>query len=466
MIIKCDKYGYIDKLTKYFKFMIIVLSTIGSLILLPKIIYYIHDLFLPIKFKISINNLIIYRTNDAKFPICEFDLVTKSLPRNSSSIVLKSLKIFREGVRYDFPTGLECVNSGPGMALTKRIVFSDNCLNNALKIPPDSNTINLCLDYYYFGFKNEIDSVFLGNGTLVKCTYLLNPYFDSIEEGKQYTDWNGGMDLFWHDTLSVSHHTIGHFFFDKYTVKEISMEGILNEFTNNRGGFVFNYSSFKKRIGGIYLGMLKSDMKDFKETNDANILMSLGEKEKQEIFGVPIKNIANMKEFVYLNYDSIYSDEIYTIYQLNCNYFVDIIYDDIVNIEDAKTYLRNYGYKVGATRSAKFDDYFSKILYITQADSLDNLYRYLNALVGDINTAIKEKKVIIFIPKLLDKKTEKAISVNIENALNCNDAIVLSFECGLLRIVDPEAFMSTPILVRTPYSENNRNNIIDSIAPK
>jgi hypothetical protein len=448
------------ELINRFKIIFAIISTVITLIAFRNIILLpIWYLIFPPTVKLGISELIIYRPIDNDLPTCEFDLIVNKLPEEDIGIALDDISLFRRGIIHKFLKSHEVFQIGPNKPIFKRLIFKDNILDSALKITPKASSMRIVLTYSYMN-NNRIDSLVITDKDLVKCTYWLRPTFESKQEAFDFES-DAFIATVFTDKGPFKYTT----FVDSNFINDFDMQRfIIDAYQKHKINYDIYLPAFKRRYGGSYGGLLAQDtIKAYGFNSPYGAFCEINQYKLIDLFGMLIdEDFCKIQEFIHLSLDVDKNDEVYSIYQINKQYYIEISCERPNHISDYAHNLQALGYRVGLDSNGFYGEFQKSIGFLPPFNKYESLIRILNSKVDSINENAKNNGCLIFIPVILDSTSEKGIVRDIMQSTNKNYNFIFRYDCTPFRTQLLAASFATPIFVITDFVDSTRMAVIDS----
>ena len=431
------------------------------------------NLIFPTKLELAFTKFIIYRTESDQFPTCDMDIVVRSHSNENLTAELRELRFFGRDMVYRFGAGQQVIKTQGVDVFSKHITFQDKVLDDALKIPQDSNTAILELKYQYVGAKSTA-TLKLTNRDVMKCTYWQNPMFNSDTEAAGFGAIPFGIigRIYWH--TDKAHRKKGSTdlnikgFTDQYGLYDFDMTEFGRRIMSKDFSWSYYLPAFKRKYGGIYFGFLASDSGKFERTKFPHQLFgNLKDYDEYNLTGSSFdQDFSRVKEFIYYDFDPARRQELFEICYENSKYYILLVYEKPEGIRPLAQNLTAKGYRVGSASANFFGGLAEVMTLITPKEKLPSLAERFKTHVDSLNSVMSNDGVFVFFPVELDAKTINRITSDIRQLTGKERLVAFAFDCRPFKSRLPNAPFSTPVLTFLNFSETTMDAKLDSVGVK
>lgn len=430
---------------------------------------YAKEQVCPPKLQFSLTKCIIYRTDLEHFPICEMDIAANNPSTRSITVHLRLLRFFRNDIVYRFPAGEGILRVEPKDLLVKHLQFKDRVLDLALKVPQDSSTAMIKLTWEYVE-RNSTDSLVISDVDVSKCTYWQNPVFDSQAEAANVGASLLGVrgPLYFLDTLTGEKGQVRldtKVFTNQSGLLDFDMAGFMTRLFAKDISWAGYLPAFRRRYGGIYLGLLASDTGDVELTLSPHHLFNdIGDYDEYDLTGTTFEeDFSNISEFIYYTFDPAGGQQLFRICHENSKYFVLIVYEQPQAVDTMLIRLTTKGYRVGAASTRRFGLLQDILISITPTEKLRSLAEKLNTYVDSLNILTNTDGAFVLFPVPLDSERTSRITRDIIQATGKSHSVAFRFDCRPFKSRLLPAPFSTPVLVFLNFSDDSLHQKVRSI---
>lgn len=274
---------------------------------------------------VEIKQLVVYKSNAASFPTCEFDLYIYNPNESSRLVELNQLLLSQDKIVYNFNHSDNTIFIIPGnyKGIEKIRVSSPN-FDWILKIPHTAKTAGVELSYY---IDEEIFKEEYTNENISKCTFCQLSIFESEEEAISYCPdyFTANVKMFC-NTFDTAF-SLGKIFVHPELKQFTNFEYIKKHFSKKKGLPLGGDKLYKMKYGGTYYALLKED------TNKTRIEIILPEGfskysdyQKYETFGFKSDlDFSKMKYFVHYYLDTLENEDDFVATQERSKYYLWVV---------------------------------------------------------------------------------------------------------------------------------------------
>ena len=431
------------------------------------------NLIFPTKLELAFTKFIIYRTESDQFPTCDMDIVARSNSNENLTVELKELRFFGRDIIYRFGAGQQVIKTQGVDVFSKHITFRDKVLDDALKVPQDSNTAILELKYQYVGAKSTA-TLKLTDKDVIKCTYWQSPVFNSDIEAAGFgaIPFSIAGRVYWH--TDKPHRKKGSWdpnikvFINQYGLYDFDMTEFGGRIISKDFSLSYYPPAFKRKYGGVYLGFLASDSAEFERATFPHQLFgNLRDYDEYNLTGSTFdQDFSKVKEFIYYDFDPARRQKLFEICYENSKYYILLVYEKPEGIRPLAQNLAAKGYRVGSVSANFFGGLAEVMTLITPEEKLPSLAERFNAYVDSLNSVINNDGVFVFFPVALDAKTINRITSDIRQLTGKERSVAFDFDCRPFKSRLPNAPFSTPALTFLNFSQTTMNAKLDSLGVK
>lgn len=432
----------------------------------------------PPRLEAFVTEFIIYRTSFDEFPTCEMNVIVNNATDRSITMELKSLRLFREDIAYRFPAGEQLIKVEPNHRLAKSVAFRDKVLDTALRVPQDSATAMLHLEYEYVGRESH-ERLVLRDADVIKCTYWQVPTFDTEAQALATGAEAFWLEptAYWTDSTGASRCTTMKFttFTTKTGLHDFDMTGLKN-FTIDRSRTDFSMlrcpvpfvisSAFRRRYGGVYSGHLICDSVEITPFRYANeFLTQDGDYDQYSLMGITYdRDFREILEFIHYTFDRTKQDQAFRFHQDNSKFYILLVHENPDGISEIADSLKGWGYRAGFVKAQGLAGFLQALALMPPDEKLPALLEKLNMYVESLNFVTHNNGIFLFLPAVIESTAVTRIVCDLRRAAGKSTAVPFNFDCRPFKShLIAAAPFSTPVLAFLNFSQETRRTTIDTL---